>query len=238
MNAVIRSAVGVVLIAGSVAAFATVGLSVASRERAEQEDPTEVRAGDTGNRQLILLLDVTDSYPTDQIQGLTDWIRHQEKLELAAGDVVSVWALGYLPQGELVPIIRKRFPGRVADGLTHNPAMVAAKCDSLFSRPLVRAVVAAASSGGAPRTQIREAIRELSELGTFEGTHVRLVLVSDLGETAPSKLSAHVNLKGASVEVLEIARPRSTFGERERRRALWTDYFTRSGARVRFTRLP
>ena len=237
MNPVVRSAIGAALITGSVAAFAAVGFSVASREKAEQEDPTEVRADDAAHSVLIVL-DVTDPLPPNQTQGLEEWIWGQENSELAGGDVVSVWALGHLPQGELVPIFRKRFPGRTADGWTHDPKMVATRCDSLFSRPLLEAVRRAASSRCASRTQLREAIQELSELGAFAGSRVRLVLVSDLGESAPSRPIARVDLTGISAEVLEVARPRSTFEERTRRRALWRDYFERSGASVRFTRLP
>jgi len=237
MNRRAKNILGLALMAGSVLALVGMNL-LAGIEPRQESDPTEVPEGAPA-RHLVILLDVTDPYSADQIAALARRLQDLERRDLAVGEVVSLWGLGRFPGGELVRVFHKRFPGRAADALRANPELVSARCDSAFSVPLERATQVVASSPSAPITQIHAALRELVDVGALDGGRVRLFLISDLGETGGGHVRfPTIDLRGVTLEVVEVARPRSMFTQRANRRALWRGYLARCGAAsVSFQRL-
>jgi|SRR5882672_2815287 len=255
-----KDRIGIVLIAVALALIALTATIAENLEgRAQKRAADDVgTTGVPGSRQWVVLIDVTDPLPGDQVQSLDKRFLRLDRSELRRGEYLSVWSLGNYPEGELRRCFSGRYPGRDANILFENPRFIEARCDSLFSSPLARAVIDVLASRPSPRTELLDAFRELTELAQLGGTSspARLLLISDLAENTP-ELSLYggavvsdtvwstsplrdrlVDLRGVAVEVLEIPRPSDTFRLRAVRRRFWRGYFLACGASaVRFVRL-
>lgn len=249
---------GLWLIAGSFAVLAGVAGLVAWREaQAPQLDPVTLCAsGKPIAGEVMVLLDVTDSLSAAEAENLVGWLQSFERAELRANDRLSLWVLG--PGRGLERRFSRCYPGRESDPILHNPAMSAASCDSLFSRPLRSAVLAAVSSSPSPVSPILEAIRELSEQAGFADRTggKRITLISDLRQNTrrvslyrdPPGFEAfrsaghyervRADLNGADVTVLYVNAPGTDGGVGAKLREFWRAYFDDCGAhRVHFQQL-
>jgi hypothetical protein len=220
-------------------------------------DPETLRAAGkavTGN--VTVLLDVTDPLTPKQLAAIGEWARDLDRSTLRPNERVMIWALGVHSEGGLGCIFSRYFPGRVSDPILHNPTLNAARCESLFTRPLVEAVARVASGRHVERSPILESIREISSEPEFDAQPRRcLVVISDLQQNVPSlsfyrrvpRFSAvrssryfsrvRANLSGVAVQVLYVPRGAWDVG-RSDLREFWGDYLISCGASsVSFQRL-
>src|SRR4051794_14346888 len=102
MSRAAKNAIGFLLIATSGLILLSINI-FANLDAGETPDATAVPSGVPGHA-LVCLLDVTDPYRADQVAGLVRNIRERELGDIETGDVVSVWALGRFPEGDLVQI--------------------------------------------------------------------------------------------------------------------------------------
>lgn len=242
-----------VALAGSLAVQAALSERNRRIER-EDRDPTL-----TGARSTLVLLDVTDSLSSAQVDAVRERLGELEEFELRRGELLSLCSIGRYADGDVRSWFQARFPGREVNPVIETPSRRGAWVDSIFSRPLREALDQALRPSTADQTGLAASIHEATELEGFgpEVPFRRLLLTTDLMENAPgfslyraplnSALKAppgwlreHLaNLRGVDVEVLEIPRLSLSASERSALRAFWREYFTACGASsVRFKRLP
>ena len=207
---------------------------------------------------VVILVDATDPFAPSQVQALAEWLRELQLTELRANERVTLWLLGTTAAGGLERRFCRCYPGREDDVVLHNPAMLAAICDSLFARPLRESLSGLDRVAPARRSAILEAIRELAEqpelLGT--GRPRRLVVVSDLEQNdallslcrrvptfaafsrSASFGSVRAQLSDVDVDLLYASRGTIDASRSERLREFWREYLLASGAAsVRVRRL-
>ena len=251
-------ATGTAMIAGCVLLIAlAVGFLAKTHEPPLR--PGDLRAeGKPLTGSTMILLDQTDPYTPSQVHGLLQRLDALERDELRPNELVEAWAIGDYKEGNLRELFHKCFPGIKANPIVNTPSMIAARCESLFFRPLAMAVIRAAEGDSAARSAIFESVHELA--GTADFTDVtkprRLVLASDLIEHADSLSFYHAvpdlttflgssffqemqaNLQGVDVVVLYLTRRRDAVVSGDAVRRLWAEYFHACGAKsVRFERL-
>ena len=250
---------GAWLIAGSVLFLASVACLVAWQDTAAPHlDPvTLCDPGRPLTGEAVILLDVTDPPSPEQQGRVTEWLREFELTGLHPNERVSLWVLGTGEAGDLARRFCRCYPGRESDPILHNPAMIAAACDSLFTDPLRRAIATAAATRPSTRSRILEAIRELSEEPELARSHTprRLIVISDLEQNAPGCCfyrgipdfvafgrsprfrRVRAELRGVAVDVLYLSRGAADVCAPELRE-FWRSYLTASGAGpVSFRRL-
>jgi hypothetical protein len=250
---------GAWLIAGSLLLLCVVAGVVAWRSvRTPRLDPvTLCEVGQSASGEVVILLDVTDPLTPEQQDRLTEWLREFELTKLHPNECLSLWVLGTGEDGGLERRFRRCYPGRETDPILHNPAMSAAACDSLFTRPLAATLVVSAPVKRSRYSLLLEAIREISEqpeLDARSGPR-RLIVISDLRQNTPnlsfydgvpriavfqrSRLFAQVraDLQGMWVDVLYL--PRGAWDVcTPDLRDFWRAYLTACGAAaVSFRRL-
>jgi hypothetical protein len=251
---------GIVLTAvallGILVTLATIG--ALERRRVERDRADRAPASVGFLRSTLILLDLTDPLGPDDAQGLRVRLRNLVEFELAQGEVVSLYSVGQYVDSDVRRWFCRRYPGRDANALVETPRRIAARCDSLFTRPLDRELSAATASARSDRSDLAGSIREVTELQEFRPgiPHRRLILASDLLQNTPqlsfyrtppptSELPAawlrehRADLRGVVVEVLQIPRAGVPAAERSALRTFWRQYFKECGASsVRFGRLP
>ena len=205
---------------------------------------------------VSIVLDVTDPLPPGQQQSLDEQVRGLEVEDLRPNELVTVWRLG---RGEDGPerLFARYYPGRRVNPIWGNPARVAARCDSLFWKPMLEQLHAL-PAGSADHSPILESVREIAEQPEFADPTKprRLLIVSDLFEntdilsfyknvpafegfeSSPAFGRARANLGGVVVEVLYLARPGESAATADQLREFWRSYFSACGAGpVRFEKL-
>lgn len=208
--------------------------------------------------ETAILLDATDPLTRAQEGRLLAWLRAFGLTELSREERVEVWTLGEGEDGALARRFCGCALGREQDPIFHNPAMVAAETESLFSFPLRETVLAATTASSSRRSPILEAVAELTdESGLAERSLPRrLVLVSDLEQnsdlgsfyrrvprfegfhTSAAYSSVRADLRNITVEILCIPRPHASLAHERALREFWRSYFNSCGARdFRFERL-
>lgn len=250
---------GAWLIAGSVLFLGLVACLVAWQEAsAPHLDPVTLCDRNrplTG--EVIILLDITDPPTVEQQGRVTEWLREFELTGLKPNERVSLWLLGIGAQENLVRRFCRCYPGRQSDPILHNPAMIAAACDSLFTNPLRHTIAAAIAAKPTRWSRILEAVRELSEQPDVAGNRCpkRLILISDLEQNAPGLSFYHgvptfaafsrspfsrgvrASLRHMVVDVLYLSREEADLCRPELRE-FWRSYLTDCGATaVSFQRL-
>lgn len=256
-----KDRVGIALIAFSLLAVSATFLTLerladrAQRMDRADRDPTVVGT----SRATAILLDVSDPLSPEQAAGVDDRVRALEEFEIHRGELVSLCTVGRYVDTDVRRWFCARYPGRAANPVFETPRRIAARCDSLFSLPLERALKRALEPARSGRTALAASIRETAEFEEFVPVIPirRLVVVSDLMENtndlsfyrtdvrrelppSPSWLREHrANLRGVVVEVLEVPRPGVSVAERSALRTFWREYFAACGASsVRFGELP
>jgi hypothetical protein len=209
-------------------------------------------------RSTMILLDVTDPLRLDQETALGSRLQTLEEFELQRGELVGLWTVGKYEDADVRRWLCVRYPGREVNPLFETRRRLAARWDSLFSKPLRRALTAALQPARSNQSAVTASIKELCELEEFSPaiSFRRLILVSDLLENTsefsfyraefkpgkvlpPGWLRDHrADLRGAVVEVLEVPRPGVSVSERSALREFWRQYFTACGvSSIRFGRL-
>lgn len=220
-----KDRLGVVLIAVSlVAAVTLLGLRVRS-----EGDAVVQKSGDHA---CGILLDVTDPMSPGQRDALQNRLRQLVRERLVRGDEFTLWVMGTHPEGRLRRVFHQIFPGRGGNPWTTNPDQIAARCDSLFERPLLHAIDEETIVGESPISPIRASIEEIAAELRSAGTNSRrLIVVSDLIEwPEPSGLGIPGALDETSVEVWLLTRPRDEGLQDGAQREFWRAYFTACGA--------
>ena len=242
-----------VAVLGVLATFVTLGQLADRAQRLDRADRDPTIRGTL--RSTVVLLDVTDPLGSEQVTAVAKRIKALEEFELQRGELVTLCTVGRYEDTDVRRWFCTRYPGRAANPVFETPRRVAARCDSLFSRPLMKALTATFAPARSDRSAVTAAIQEVAEFEEF-GRGIpfrRLILVSDLMEntgslsfyrtplnsgTGPASawLEEHrAALRGASVEVLEVSRAGISVSERAALRAFWRQYFTACGATtVRF----
>lgn len=250
---------GARLLGGSVLILLLVASLVAWRQmNSPTLDPITLRAaGRPVSGEVLVLLDATDPLSTGQAGGVVEWLREFELTTLRPNERVTVWVLGTKEGGGLAQAFSRYYPGRDSDFLLHNPALSAARCESLFTGPLREVVVKTASGQHFSSSPILEAVHEIASEPEFAATGKRhLVVVSDLQENTPtlsfyrgvpdfagfwrssrgSELRA--DLHGAAVDILLVARQADGTSLGSRLKDFWKHYLIACGAsRVRIRRV-
>jgi hypothetical protein len=206
-------------------------------------------------RSTVVLLDVTDPLSPEEVVQVAARLKALEEFELDRGELVTLYTIGRYQDTDVRRWFCARYPGRVANPLFQTPRRVAARCDSLFSRPLATALTAAFGPAPSNRSPVSAAIQEVAEFEEFgrEIPFRRLILVSDLMEntgsfsfyrapleqgTAPTaawQRDHRAHLRGCLIEVLEVSRTGVSVSGRSTLRGFWRQYFTACGASaVRF----
>ncbi len=215
-------------------------------------DPVTLRvANQTEAGEVAILLDVTDPLSPAQEEEVGEWLHELEMTGLKPQQHVTLWVLGAAEAGGLQRRFARFYPGRESDPILHNPALSAAACESLFSEPLRRAIAAAAVAPPCSRSEILEAIRELSEQPEARTLlPKRLVVISDLEQNSgrvsfysavPDFHTFHrlsrfrevqADLRNVSVEVLYLARGTTTLSRGASLAEFWRAFFNACGART------
>ncbi len=249
---------GLLMVAGGALILGLVaGLVLWLQLRTPQLDPDTLQAiGKPITGEVVVLLDVTDPLSPGARRAFTPWLRGLEQT-LVPNERVTLWVLGTGPDGILERAFDRYYPGRETDRLFHNPEESAARCDSLFSRPLREAVTKAATEPRHPRSPILEAAREITGQPEFSEARPRaFVLISDLTENTstlnfyravpsyaafarlPEARRFRADLHGVEVDVLYVARGRCATTLDSSLRDFWHDYLLACGAAsVRIQRL-
>jgi len=220
-------------------------------------DSTSLRAiGKPTNGCVSILVDVTDPLSPAQLQSLVEQARGLEVAGLHPNELVSIWKLGP-GEGQLDRAYARYYPGRTANPVWGNSQRVAARCDSLFWKPMLEhfKVLPQAASDRSP---ILESVREISEQPEFSELPQprRLVIASDLVQhtselsfyesvpTFESFKTTHAfgklraDLHGVSVQVLYLSRPSEPAAMTAQLRNFWRGYLRECGASsVTFRRL-
>lgn len=248
----LQDRLGIALIAfsflGVLATFVTLGRLAERAQRMDHADRDPTVHGTL--RSTVVLLDVTDPLSPEQAAGVAARLKQLEEFELQLGELVTLCTVGRYEDTDVRRWFHARYPGRVANPLFETPRRVAARCDSLFSGPLARALTAAFGPARSNRSAVTAAIQEIAQFDAF-GRGIpfrRLILVSDLMENAddlsfyrtPLRSQAapasawledhRADLRGAAIEVLEVSRPGISVSERAALRGFWRQYFTACGA--------
>jgi hypothetical protein len=249
---------GVLLISGSFVVLMLVAGAVAWQDiHTPTLDPVTLRAaGKPVTGDVTVLLDVTDALTPKQLAGVQEWLRDLDLSSLRANERVTIWALGAQSEGGMERIFSRYFPGRESDRILHNPALSAARCESLFTRPLLGAVVHVANGPHVERSPILESIRDISNEPEFSTQQRRrLIVISDLRQNVANlsfyrsvpRFSAfrksryfsriRASLQGVAVDILYLPRGSWDVG-RSNLPGFWNDYLNACGAAsVTFQRL-
>lgn len=241
-----------ILVACSIALMLGIGVALLLASSEPRLDPKSLCAANRASTGVAsVLIDRTDPLSAVQEARVQDRLRQLELHELRSNDLLEVWELHQTDEGPLRCMFAKYFPGRDANPLWANPAVVAKRCDSLFWAPLLDALRSPAARHVA-HSPILSAVHELSEQSEFSPAKRRrtLLVISDLLENSDAgsfytgredfaafRISAAFlrlkpDLRGANVEVRYIVRPELSPAASERARCFWRDYFRASGAAV------
>lgn len=251
---------GLALIAGCIVLLGTAGGYGVYRHGALVHDPfTLAQKGhrDVGVTEAII--DTSDPLTPAQGEALRIRFRHLAQFELPENALLTVWGLGdFGKDGLLVRLFSLHNPGREANWFDHDPEQVAADFDRLFGDPLAAVAESLTTTRHSAVSPILESVQDVGEQPEFaDATGPRRVLiVSDMLQNtkrfstyrdgydysallqSPACHALRADLRGATVEVIYLPRPRDAAFQGPEHRMFWRKYLTDCGAsRVTIERL-
>jgi hypothetical protein len=250
---------GAIIVGCTVLALAMGGLAVAtSRQHSSTTVQSDGNMARAARGTTAVILDKTDALTDRERSGLTLRLRNVARQDLRAGERLSLWTLGNHEDGTLSKEFCRCSPGFGGLGITDNPRMIRARFEATFGGPLDTLLDDVTRRETAPRSPIMEAVREVGELREFTDVTGprRLLVVSDMLQNSeawsqyagrasfaslsrsPAWRDLDAALRGVSVEIVYLHRPRDARFQGAPHRRFWREYFLACGAEsVTFSRL-